>query len=89
MDTVLTYIFLSAAVLAVLIDCIVFFVNLQRSESRLTRLVALAVALVLAGLLFGTNRLVGYGLVGAGGILAVADLVVRTRQARPKDESRL
>lgn len=83
MDTVLTYVFLSAAVLAVLIDCIVFFVNLQRSESRMTRLVALAVALVLAGLLFGPNRLIGYGLVGAGGILAIADLVNRARHPQP------
>ena len=81
MDTVLITIFVSAAILAVLIDCIVFFVNLQRSESRLTRLVALAVACVLAGLLFGSDRLVGYSLVGVGGILAIADLVVRTRHA--------
>jgi hypothetical protein len=83
MDTVVTYIFVTAAVLAVLIDCVVFFVNLQRSESRLSRLVALAVLLVLAGLLVGTSTLAGYGLIGLGGILAIADLVNRSRHAQP------
>ncbi len=83
MDTVLTYIFVAAAVLAVLIDCIVFFVNLQRSESRLTRLVALAVLFVLVGLLFGTSTLAGYALIGVGGILAIADLLNRARHTQP------
>jgi hypothetical protein len=81
MDVVLTYIFLSAAILAVLIDCVVFFVNLQRSESRLTRLVALAVAFVLVGLILGSNRLIGYGLIAAGGTLAIVDLFTRRRMA--------
>ena len=79
MDTVLTYIFLSAAILAVVIDCIVFFVNLQRSESRLTRMVARALAFVLVGLIVGSNRLIGYGLVGVGGTLAIVDLFTRRK----------
>lgn len=83
MTTVLTYIFVTAAVLAVLIDCVVFFVNLQRSESRLSRLVALAVICVLLGLILGTSTLAGYGLIGLGGILAIADLVNRGRHAQP------
>lgn len=79
MDTVLTYIFLSAAILAVIIDCVVFFVNLQQSESRLTRMVALALGFVLLGLIVGSNRLIGYGLVGVGGTLAIVDLFTRKR----------
>ncbi len=79
MDKVLITVFVSAAVLAVLIDCIVFFVNMQRSESRLPRLVALAVILVLVGLLFSADRLIGYVLVGAGGVLALVDLIRRGR----------
>ncbi len=83
MDKVLITVFISAAVLAVLIDCIVFFVNVQQSESRLPRLVALAAVLVLVGLLFSADRLIGYVLVGAGGVLALFDLVRRGRLKRP------
>ena len=82
METALITIFVAAAIIAVLIDCIVFFVNLQRSESHLSRLVALAVLFVLAGLIAGAGRLIGYMLVSVGGILAMADLWSRSRRGR-------
>ena len=39
---------------------------------------SVAFAFVLAGILFGENGLVGYGLMTAGTILAVADIVNRS-----------
>ncbi len=81
MGTVVIYVLVSAVVLAVLIACLVFFVNVQKSESRLTRLAGLAVAFVLAGLLFGSYTLAGYSLVGAGVMLAITNMFLRARAA--------
>ncbi len=46
---------------------------------RVTPLAALAFVLVLAGILFGQERLVGYGLIAAGVILALIDIVKKSR----------
>ena len=46
---------------------------------RVTPLAALAFACVLAGILFGQERLVGYGLIGLGVILALIDIVKKSR----------
>ena len=81
MGTVVIYLLVSAAALAVLIACLVFFVNVQKSESRVTRLSSLAVAFVLAGLLFGSYPLAGYSLVGAGVMLGITNRFLRARAA--------
>jgi hypothetical protein len=58
------------AVIAVL----VFVVGKKGEGKRLTPLVSLAFGFVLAGILFGNDRLIGYGLMGVGVILAVVDI---------------
>jgi uncharacterized membrane protein len=47
--------------------------------SRLTPLAALAFVLVLAGILLGQERLIGYGLIALGVILALIDIVQKSR----------
>ncbi len=81
MSPALTFIFVSAAVLGIAIACLVFFANLQRSESRLTRLTSLALAFVLAGLLFGGNKFVGYSLIGIGALFAFTEMLSKARRA--------
>ncbi len=81
MDIALTYAMVSIAVLAVVVACMVFFVNLQRSENHLTRLTGMALALILAGLLFGNDRLIAYSFIGMGVLLAAIEMVARTRRA--------
>ncbi len=81
MSPALIYMLVSAAVLGIAIACLVFFVNLQRSESRLTRLTSLALACVLAGLLSGGNRFLGYGLIGIGALFAGAEMLAKARRA--------
>ncbi len=46
---------------------------------RVTPLAALAFVLILAGILFGQERLVGYGLIAAGVVLALIDIVKKSR----------
>lgn len=67
------WIAVSIIVLAV-IAFLLFFVNKNRKEKRLTPLASLAFAFVLAGMFFGDNRLIGYGLMGIGILLAVVDI---------------
>jgi hypothetical protein len=52
-----------------------------RPQPRLTPLAAVAFAFVLAGVVFGETRLVGYGLMGVGVALAIADIVLQRRHA--------
>jgi hypothetical protein len=72
------WIAVSIIVLAV-IAFLVFFVNKNRKEKSLTPLASLAFAFVLAGMFFGDNRLIGYGLMGVGVLLAVVDIFNKSK----------
>ena len=78
MATSLAYVAISIVVLAV-VAVLVFLVRGKRAENRITPLAGLAFAFVVAGILFGEDRLVSYGLMGIGIVLAVADIVNRSR----------
>jgi len=67
------YIAVSIVVLTV-IAILVFVAGKNKKEKRLTPLASLAFGFVLAGILFGENRLIGYGLMGVGVLLAVLDI---------------
>jgi O-antigen ligase len=68
------WIAISLVVLAV-IALLVFFLSKNRKEKRLTVLASLAFGFVVAGIVFGNdNRLIGYGLMGIGVLLAVLDI---------------
>jgi hypothetical protein len=73
------YIIVAIAVLAV-IALLVFVVGKKGKGRQLTPLASLAFTFVLAGILFGENRLVGYGLMGIGLTLAVIDIVNKSKQ---------
>jgi hypothetical protein len=72
------YIAASIAVLAV-IALLVFVVRKNRQENKLTPLAGIAFGFVLAGILFSEDRLIGYGLMGVGVILAVFDMFKRSK----------
>jgi hypothetical protein len=55
-------------------------------KTRPSRGAFLAFPLIVAGILFGENRLIGYGLMGAGILLAFIDIVVRYKnRAKPNN----
>ena len=78
MNTSLAYVAISIAVLAIVV-VLVFFIGKNRVENRLRPLAGLAFAFILAGIIFGDDRLIGYGLMGGGVILAVVDIFGRSR----------
>jgi hypothetical protein len=51
-----------------------YFTSRRKPEKGLSRLAALSFAFILAGIIFGENRLVGYSLLGIGVLLAVIDI---------------
>lgn len=81
MNTNSIWIAVSIAIVAV-VAFLVLFPRKGQKENRLSPLAGLAFALVVAGLVFGDNRLLGYGLMGAGAVLAVADMVSKSRSIR-------
>ena len=68
-----TYIAVAVVVLMI-IALLVFLMSKNRKETKLTPLASLAFAFVLAGILFSEDRLIGYGLMGVGVLLAVMDI---------------
>ncbi len=74
------YLALSIVVLLV-IAVLLVLVGRKRHESTLTPLSGLAFAFVVAGTLFGSDGLLGYGFMAVGVLLAVADMFSSSRQA--------
>jgi amino acid transporter len=79
MNTQLPYIILAIIVLLI-VAALVFFVGKNKSNNRLTPLAGLAFGFILAGILFGENRILGYSLLGIGVILAVIDIVIKAKR---------
>ena len=73
-------IYLAIAIVVLLVVVVIAFI-LERREphNNLTPLGGLAFGFVIAGILFGENGLVGYGLMGIGVILAVVDIIRRRK----------
>jgi len=61
---------------------LVFVVRRNVKEMKLTPLAGLAFGFVLAGIFFGEERLIGYGLLGVGILLAVVDIIKKWRRGK-------
>ncbi|MBZ9578710.1 hypothetical protein KJA14_02565 [Patescibacteria group bacterium] len=72
------YILISIIVLAII--AIVVILRRKKEQKPLSKLAALAFSLVIAGIVFGDDRLIGYSLMGAGVILAVIDIVKKSKK---------
>ena len=72
------FIILPIVILAV-VAVLVFFTARSRKKNSLTPVAGLAFGFVIAGLIFGADRLVAYSLLGIGVILAVVDMVRRVK----------
>jgi len=72
------YILTSIVVLAILVLLIIFVARGQQRKP-LTPLAGLSFGFVLAGIVFGENRILGYSLIGIGVLLAVIDIFRKKR----------
>ena len=76
----LTIVYIGIVIGALLILAMLAYATAKSGRpNRITPLAGLAFAFVLAGILFGQERLFGYGLIAAGVILALIDIVRKSR----------
>ena len=69
------------AVMIVTLAIIAFLMgNKNQKTKRLSRTSAVAFGFMLAGIIFGENRLIGYGLIAIGLILSVVDIYLKSKQ---------
>ncbi len=73
MNTSQIYIIIS---IAALVFVVILFLAARKKGKKLTPFVGFALALVLAGGFFSEDRLIGYGLIGAGVALVVFDMYI-------------
>ena len=78
MNTSQIYIVISVVVLAI-IALLVFLVGKNRKDKKFTPLAGLAFAFILAGIILGDDRLIGYSIMGVGVILAIIDIFKRLK----------
>ena len=74
MESSQIYILISIGVLLA-IFLVLFFLRKNKKQKRMTLLASLAFAFVIAGIVFGDNRVIGYSLIGTGVLLAIIDAV--------------
>jgi hypothetical protein len=77
----LTPMYIAISIIALLIiAALVFFVKKNKKQKRLSTLEGLSFVFVIAGIVFGDDRLIGYGLIGVGIILAVVDIIMKSKK---------
>ncbi len=74
------YILISIIVLAVIMLILTF--TRKRMQRPLSKLASFAFIFVLAGSIFGDNRLVGYSLMGIGVVLAIIDIIRKSKDKK-------
>jgi len=78
-DVSQVYILISIAVLLI-IAILLFVVKKNKKEKKLTPLASLAFSFVLAGIIFGDDRLIGYSLLGIGVAIAIVDVILKRKK---------
>ena len=79
MNMQLVYMLIAILTLAI-VALLVFVVRGKRQGRRLSPLTGLTFGFILAGILFGSERVIGYGLLGVGLVLAVIELFISMRK---------
>jgi len=79
METSQIYILIAIIVLLI-IAILVFFIKKNKKQKPLTPLAGLAFGFVIAGIIFGESRLVGYSLMGIGVLLAIIDVIIKLKK---------
>jgi len=75
------FIIVSIAALAI-IAVLVLYGRKNKTNKKITALSGLAFAFVLAAIFFCNDRFIGYGLMGAGILLAIIDISNKTKKNR-------
>ena len=76
----------SIVILAV-VALILYRKGWRKDQKGLTPIAGLAFGFILAGIVFGEERFISYGLMGVGVVLAIVDIIKQTRRNKPDNAS--
>lgn len=79
METLQIYIAIGIVALAV-IALVLFLISKRKGSFQLSPLAGIAFGFVIAGIIFGEKRLLGYGLMAVGVTLAIIDAVMKYKK---------
>jgi len=82
MNTSQIYIFIGLIALAAIMA--VLILTRKKMGKPLSRLAGFAFVFIMAGLIFGENRLIGYSLMGVGVVFAVVDIIKKLKKPSVK-----
>ena len=68
------YIAISLVVLAI-IAILVIFTSKKKKQKQPSKVALFAFLLIISGIVFGDNRLIGYSLIGAGVLLSIIEII--------------
>ncbi len=74
------FILIAIVVLALIVGVLIFTRSRRKETRTLTPLAGLAFGCIMAGILFGEERWLGYGLMGLGVILSIVDAIIKTKK---------
>ncbi len=83
MEAAHLYILIAIITLAVLIVA-VLFIHPTSFKKNMTPLLGIAWGLIIAGIIFGEGRVIGYSLIGAGVLLSVIDVILKFKKHKIK-----
>lgn len=72
------YILITLILLAMI--AIVAILRIKKGQNPISKLATFAFIFIMAGLIFGENQLIGYGLIGIGMILAIVDIIKKLKK---------
>jgi len=79
----ISQIYLIIAIIALAITlAVIFFVRKGKRKNQLTPLTGLAFAFIIAGIVFVEGRWMSYGFFGVAIILAVIDMIMKTKKRK-------
>ena len=81
MDASQTYILIGIIVLLIIAVFVIFVKKGGKKKMKpLTPLAGFAFAFIIAGILFGDSRWLGYSLMGIGVVLAIIDIIMKRKK---------
>jgi len=75
-------IYILVSVVTLFVIALLFFLNRKKKQKRLSNLTVSSFIFVISGLIFGENRLISYGLIGTGLVIAVMDIILNKRKKK-------
>jgi hypothetical protein len=82
MEAIQIYILISILVLLIIAIIMIFLSKNNKKQKPLTPLAGIAFAFIIAGICFGDNRFIGYGLMGIGVLIAIIDIILKWMKNR-------